>query len=79
MIRQRLMEHGITQGDIHRATGASRSLVSLVLSGNRRLGPGATKVMDYIAQALNTDRATLFPESDRKRGWRKREQTPKVA
>lgn len=74
-----LTDRGITQGDIHRATGLSRSLISLVLAGKRRSGVKAEQVMIYVAQVLDTDLESLFPESARKPGWRKREQTPKSA
>ena len=76
MINQRLHEIGITQGDIHRATGLSRALVSLVLAGKRRSGQKAERVMAHIAQVLNTDLETLFPKDARARGWKKREHTP---
>ena len=76
LIIKQLQEKGISQGDIHRATGLSRALVSLVLAGKRRSGQKAERVMAHIAQVLNTDLETLFPKDARVRGWKKREQTP---
>ena len=75
-IIKQLQDRNITQGDIHRATGLSRALVSLVLAGKRRSGHKAGQVMAYVAQVLDTNLESLFPKDARQRGWKKREHTP---
>lgn len=71
-----LKSANIYQSDVARATDTSQALVSRVLSGQRWMGEDARRVMDFIAFSLNTDVASLFPESTRQKGWQRPESIP---
>ncbi len=63
-----LLKTGLNNRTIAEAVGVHRTLVSKVIHGERWMGTGARKIMNYISKQTGIPVEEFFPGSNRRKG-----------